>query len=606
MTKTEIFIERARKVHSDRYDYSQTDYKLATIHIIVICRTHGQFWVSPHSHLKGSRCRRCVIDSFRRPKLVQASSPVDRRATFISKAQDLYGNLYDYSEVKYVNSQQKVSIICSKHGRFFMTPNSHLHKHSCPHCNKYRIPTHDEFISRVQSIHPTLDFSKVLYTKRNNKIMVICPIHGEYTTTPRCVLAGHGCRQCHTTALSRDEFIRRAIAIFHDKYSFDKVVYKNNQTKVIITCQDHGDFTTTPAAILDNHGCRRCYTDGRVYTTEQFVTQSQTVHGDWYDYASTHYMKSVEKVTIKCRRCQRKFYQLPGNHLQGAGCPYCGASASQCGIYDFVAKFGNVVFNDRSALMPYEIDCYLIDNHLGIEYNSLYWHSEGITNHTNQRLDKNRHQQKALLARERNITLLQFWEHEWIKHETLIKSMIAHRLGVSRARHHARQLLVRIESDDYARMFYTTAHLQGHRSAKLHLALGEQMLISFSSIATNRWEIIRMASRPDASVRGGAMKLFSHFVNHYQPHQVVTFADLRYSTGNVYKQLGFKDAGYTKPGYFYYKGDTILSRQKCQKHKLNKLLTNFDPDVSESLNMFNNGYRRVWDAGHLKFEFTLK
>ena len=114
-----------------------------------------------------------------------------------------------------------------------------------------------------------------------------------------------------------------------------------------------------------------------------------------------------------------------------------------------------------------------------------------------------------------------------------------------------------------------------------------------------------MSSMPGVNVRGGAMKLFKYFIDNYHPKRVITFADMRYSVGNVYKQLGFRSIGYTEPGYFYYKGNTILSRQQCQKHKLSQLLDHFDDGQSEAMNMFNNGYRRVWDAGHFKFERLL-
>jgi hypothetical protein len=114
-----------------------------------------------------------------------------------------------------------------------------------------------------------------------------------------------------------------------------------------------------------------------------------------------------------------------------------------------------------------------------------------------------------------------------------------------------------------------------------------------------------MASRLNCSVRGVASRILHHFNNSTSLNKLYTYADLRYSDGNSYNKLGFKQVKITPPGYFYssqignsYK---ILSRQQCQKNKLSKLLADYDSSVSESQNMFNNGYRRVWTAGNILF-----
>jgi hypothetical protein len=114
-----------------------------------------------------------------------------------------------------------------------------------------------------------------------------------------------------------------------------------------------------------------------------------------------------------------------------------------------------------------------------------------------------------------------------------------------------------------------------------------------------------MATRCGMCVRGGMSRLFNKFINTIKPKSIITYADLRYSDAHGYRHLGFIEIGITKPGYFYYKGTKILSRQQCQKNKLNRLLPIFDQSLSESTNMFANGYRRVWDAGHLKLILNL-
>lgn len=525
-----------------------------------------------------------------------------RKRKFIQKAQEVHGNKYDYSKTDYISSQMKVVIICPEHGDFSVRPNNHtINGSGCPRCNKFGIPTQEEFIKEAQEKHPSLDFSKVIYQGRLEPIIVICSYHGPYRTNPRSILNGHGCRQCNTTALGYDGFLRSAKEIWGDAYQFEEFEYENNQTKIQVICSVHGPFITTPAAILDRHGCRLCYQEGKVFDTAGFIEKAKGTHGSLYDYGETNYKVSTTNISILCVRCNRSFNQLPGNHLQGAGCPHCGSSIVQNDLYDFLTSITEVHFNDKSILTPLEIDCYLPEYELGIEYNGLYWHSEGHNNRYGFSTDKNRHQLKARVALEKGVRLLQFWEHEWATKQALIKSMILHRIGVVQRKLNARHLTVTRITDREARDFYNRNHLQGHRSAKLHLSLGGVILLSMAPLGIDEWEIIRIASEQMCVVRGGIAKLLTHFIRTYHPKRIFTFADLRYSVGDLYSKLGFSLLHMTRPNYFYYKGKIFYSRHQCQKKKLHKLLENFNPDLSESVNMFNHGFRRVWDAGHLKF-----
>jgi hypothetical protein len=153
--------------------------------------------------------------------------------------------------------------------------------------------------------------------------------------------------------------------------------------------------------------------------------------------------------------------------------------------------------------------------------------------------------------------------------------------------------------------FMNLSHLQSHRNARLNYGLfydGDLVsLLSFSKHPKHEWEVIRYASLPGYSVQGGFSKLFSKFISDFDPSEILTFADCRISEGNLYLKNGFVFESYTTPNYFYYKAGNVYSRQRCQKHKLNRLLGDcFDPGCSEFENMLNNGYVRTYDAGHLK------
>lgn len=98
-------------------------------------------------------------------------------------------------------------------------------------------------------------------------------------------------------------------------------------------------------------------------------------------------------------------------------------------------------------------------------------------------------------------------------------------------------------------------------------------------------------------------KLISFFIKNYQPKSIVTYADRRWSDGNLYKTINFKYIGTTSPNYWYIDKShkKRYHRFNFRKNILNKKIENFDPSLTEWQNMQLNGYDRIWDCGHLKF-----
>ena len=125
---TNDFIDECHKVHSNRYDYSQTEYHGSFKKVKIICSEHGEFWQTPHNHLLGQGCPKCSL--------------VKTTEDFIRKAQKLHGNIYDYSKSVYYNSTELITIICKKHGMFKQTPSNHLNKShpcGCPLCKMSKL-----------------------------------------------------------------------------------------------------------------------------------------------------------------------------------------------------------------------------------------------------------------------------------------------------------------------------------------------------------------------------------------------------------------------------------------------------------------------------------
>ena len=195
------FIEEAKKIHGDKYDYSKVDYVNNSTKVCIICPIHGEFWQSPYHHLNGIGCPKCAAKQRGEKRALSMIS-------FIEQAKRVHGDKYDYSKVEYVNSRTKICIICLEHGEFWQIPNSHLEGRGCPSCGNAKKLTIEEFIQKARVIHgDKYDYSKVEYVNSNTKVCIICPEHGEFWQRPSSHLTGRGCAVCN--GVSSVKFIKQ-------------------------------------------------------------------------------------------------------------------------------------------------------------------------------------------------------------------------------------------------------------------------------------------------------------------------------------------------------------------------------------------------------------
>jgi len=153
----ETFIEKARKVHGNKYDYSKVDYVNNHTKVCIICPIHGEFWQEPSKHLLGQNC----------PKCVNEYSPTTKE--WIEKAKKVHGDKYDYSKSVYVNTVTKVCVICPKHGEFWIFPNNHLKGNGCPNCRKSKLENIFAYYLLKKNI--TFTFNKKFEWLRNKNPM---------------------------------------------------------------------------------------------------------------------------------------------------------------------------------------------------------------------------------------------------------------------------------------------------------------------------------------------------------------------------------------------------------------------------------------------------
>lgn len=332
---TEDFVARAKEKFGDKYDYSKVKYINIDSNVTIICPLHGEFQQTPYCHLKGNGCQEChkiVLLERQREKNEQL---------FLQKAKEKFGDKYDYSKMDYVNNSTDVIIICPLHGEFRQKPAVHIRQNSvgCPVCgnelkiskNKDNAKTSEEFIERAHEIHgDKYDYSEVDYVNAKTKVRIIChekdefgKEHGVFFQLPYSHLKGSGCPKCKgKTKYTTETFIEKAHMVHGDRYDYSKVKYINNNSKVCITCPEHGEFLTTPYVHLNGAQCPYCAHPSRKKTTKEFITDAKKVHGDKYDYSKVEYINKDTDICIICPE-HGEFWQLPSHHLKGSGCPNC-------------------------------------------------------------------------------------------------------------------------------------------------------------------------------------------------------------------------------------------------------------------------------------------
>lgn len=280
------------------------------------------------------------------------------------------------------------------------------------------------------------------------------------------------------------------------------------------------------------------------------------------------------------------------------------SSRGQNEIIDYIQSLGfsNVIKNSRKIITPLELDIFIPNKNLAIEYCGIYFHSE-----TYGDKPKNYHREKYLKCKEKNIKLLTIFDSDWINKREIVKSIIANKLGKTTIKIPARK--TKFVEIDYSiiKKFEEENHLQGSRPAKYYYGLyhNNELVMSFS-LGKSRFnkkhnlELIRMTTKKNTIVIGGMSKLFSK-IDH---NNIITYADNRYGDGLSYEKVGFIKQKDSSPNYFYFnKKDTLklYSRNKFQKHKISNVIE----EKSEYENMLLQGYDRIWDCGNSVYVFKL-
>lgn len=317
-----------------------------------------------------------------------------------------------------------------------------------------------------------------------------------------------------------------------------------------------------------------------------------------------------DPLSYKCERCS-KLFETKQTSPQRIVCPTCAetawVSSGEQDLVTWLRSLGIEVETTCRKIIKGELDVFLPEYNIAIEYNGLYYHSDLFK-------DRNEHLRKTLECQDKGIQLIHIFENEWLYKQPIVKSIIKSKLNKSDTRLMARKCKVQHITNEEFIHFLNANHIQGEVNCKHRYALMfEDNIVAVAGFSRSRFhraeiELVRYCSMIDTNVIGGLSKIVKTFMRETDTDAITSYVDRRYFTGSGYASCGFEYVSTSPPNYFYWKGrgDVLFSRHAFQKHKLESILPIYDPTLSERDNMIRNKYYRIYDCGNLKFRLTAR
>lgn len=289
-----------------------------------------------------------------------------------------------------------------------------------------KLKTNEQFIKECIEVHGNkYDYSETFYTGAHNVITIICPIHGSFQQKAYSYVQGCGCLECAgVKKLTTKEFIEKSQKVHGNKFDYSEVDYQGNKLKVKIKCKKCGHiFEQQAQSHMKGFGCPFCSNNNKS-TTKEFIEKASKVHGDKFDYSLVNYVNAHTKVNIICP-VHGVFQQIPSSHwyLQ-QGCPICALSKQTSRGEKEVCAYiksiysGEVLENDKTQIGRMELDIFLPELRIGIEYNGSHWHK------LKEERQPGCHAEKERRCKEANILLINVEERDWKNNRKSIENLL--------------------------------------------------------------------------------------------------------------------------------------------------------------------------------------
>ena len=371
------FMTKSKAMHGDRYDYSKVVYTGSYDKVIIICPEHGEFLLAPITHQRGGKCQKCAhLESTGKQRavakerfLVKANRVHGGKYTYdmegyAGSGKQLTMTCPDHGRFSLLPETHAHGVGCPKCDIKITTKTGPA-------------VTTEMFIARLEAMAPgAYDTSKVVYVGQNIPVTLICKQHGtEFTRNPRSLYKGYGCPTCRDDNLTAT-WLTAAICKHGDRYDYSKVVYTGSVNKVVIICPEHGEFLQTPNNHLSTGGCPKCGDLSRMVQPDDFVRRVKESHPELILDERTVYTGIGNTVIVKCKKhgyikvIAGELIRASGDGRSVVGCRICTASSGARRVYEQLTHMGINITSEwtHPALPNSRYDYYLPELNILIEY----------------------------------------------------------------------------------------------------------------------------------------------------------------------------------------------------------------------------------------------
>jgi hypothetical protein len=499
---------------------------------------------------------------------------------------------------------------------------------SCPYCSRSKVLTEfNDLLTTHADIasewHPSKNGSlspQSILSGSHKKVWWLGPCGHEWSTSPKSRTSnGAGCPICSSnkTLIGFNDFLSKHPKLEAEWNYKKNVISPNNLTsgssiQVWWICGNGHEWKNSVASRIRGRGCPYCANKQVLCGYNDIATTHPTISAEWNYKRNTPLLPTSvtyghgQAVWWICAK-GHEWLVAPYNRVfYKTACPECASkifvSKAENEIAQWLVREGiKVEQSKRKLVFKRELDIYLPDHNVAIEYNGVYWHSEKAGR------DKNYHYSKFRAAKNAGINLIQIWEDEWNRNPEQIKSMLLHKLGKStQEKIYAHNTSVVALSKAEAETFLATNHIHGFEEGTYYLGLKAMKTNEVSAVLVLRQDggdiltILRYAT--SRTVADGFSKLLAYAEEEYSPDKFIALSDNCVSDGKLYQNSGFVVDEELDPDYMY-----VFHAER--RHRSDYGLDRFRDDpalqwvdgMNESELADLNNFNRIWDAGKIRW-----
>lgn len=646
--KVDEFLMQLEKRNSKLPSISYvSDFNGMTKKAVFQCDVCNYTWKTlPKSIIRGSGCPKCKAQKNSKLHMYTHEQFLEKIAKRNSKHEN---KIYVVPQQTYNGYKSKIKFICEKGHEWYSYPEIIWNDVSgCPHCAGIVKRGTKAAFEEILKKHPTLKIisSHGEQLGRRELIEVRCINGHEWETHYERLINGHGCPHCYGNAkMSHEQFLNKLNKLTRTILPLS--TYESSHKPITVKCSIcEYKWKPKPYNLLQGYGCPNCSRNNKfskkalIWLKYMEITNNITIRhankGGEYKIPGTHY-----KCDGFCEETNT-VYEFYGDYWHGNPKVYCSSdynihlNKSFGELYrqtiareEKIRKLGyNIIsvwekdYDEKIAttFLNQILEVCRFDNY------KLVYNTPRIIKFSNQK-------QKIIICninqppeKDKRNELLQYkddddtfilFSDEIITNSNLVLNKLNHYAQENKItqRVHARTCEIKQCSKEEKRQFLEKNHIQGNDNSQVaYGAYYNDKLVAIMTFSSPRtgigihknksggeWELVRFCTDINCRIPGIASKLLKHFQCNHVWTEIYSYADKRWSAGNLYYKLGFQLVADNPPDYFYVINGQRKHRWNYRKDILKNTLPNYNPHLTEYQNMINHGYWRVWDCGTLKF-----